>query len=94
MPPVESNLSLTAREKAVLIRWVEEGAEFEPHWAFQAPSRPEVPQPMVVHAASLGLTSGSHAEEWATGEIDQFVLARFEREGLEPNHPAAPETFS
>lgn len=46
MPPPESKLSLTAEEKAVLQRWVEQGAEWKEHWAFlpvQPPSVPPVP---------------------------------------------------
>ena len=34
MPPPESNLSLTDDEKALLKRWVAEGAEYRPHWSF------------------------------------------------------------
>ncbi len=43
MPPPKSNKTLTAAEKETLRRWVVEGAKFEPHWAFVAPVRPEVP---------------------------------------------------
>ena len=35
MPPPESNLSLSDAEKALLRRWVQEGADYRPHWAFQ-----------------------------------------------------------
>ena len=34
MPPSESHLSLTDAEKALLLRWVKEGADYRPHWAF------------------------------------------------------------
>src|SRR4249919_3520326 len=33
MPPPESKLSLTDDEKALLARWVAEGAEYRPHWS-------------------------------------------------------------
>src|SRR6187402_1132173 len=33
MPPPESKLSLTADEKALLMRWVAEGADYRPHWS-------------------------------------------------------------
>src|SRR5690606_30266633 len=34
MPDPESHLTLSAREKAILIKWIEEGAVYRPHWAF------------------------------------------------------------
>ncbi|MFK7982426.1 MAG: c-type cytochrome domain-containing protein, partial [Saprospiraceae bacterium] len=33
MPPPEANLALTPREKALLIRWIEQGANYKPHWS-------------------------------------------------------------
>ena len=35
MPPPESHLTLSARTKALLVRWIDEGAEYEPHWALR-----------------------------------------------------------
>ncbi len=37
MPTPKSHLSLTAYEKAVLIKWIQDGAEYKPHWAFTKP---------------------------------------------------------
>ncbi len=34
MPPAESHLSLSEDEKALLTRWVAEGADYKPHWSF------------------------------------------------------------
>ncbi len=34
MPTPESNLTLSPREKAVLVKWIEQGARYDPHWAF------------------------------------------------------------
>ena len=34
MPSPESHLELTAYEKAVLVKWVKQGAEYKKHWAF------------------------------------------------------------
>src|SRR5690606_37404622 len=44
MPPAGSNLSLTSREVAVIKRWIEQGAEYEPHWAFVAPKNQTIPK--------------------------------------------------
>lgn len=58
-------------EKAVLNRWIAEGASHEPHWAFQ--SLPlEVPLPAVPHSA------------WPQNEIDHFILAAYEETFTEP----------
>lgn len=43
MPPPETKLALTDREKEVLRRWIASGAEYEEHWAFVPPVRPELP---------------------------------------------------
>ncbi|HSI33260.1 MAG TPA: PSD1 and planctomycete cytochrome C domain-containing protein [Tepidisphaeraceae bacterium] len=43
MPPAKSNRHLTSEQREILKRWVAEGAKFEAHWAFVAPTRPVVP---------------------------------------------------
>ena len=37
MPPPESNYKLTEREKALLEKWIDQGAEWKDHWAFIKP---------------------------------------------------------
>ena len=69
MPAADSHLTLDEVEKATLIRWIEQGAEWKPHWAFMPPATPALP---------AVATSG-----WARGEIDRFVLAATRGEGLE-----------
>ncbi len=44
MPPPKSKLELTAEHKALLKEWLESGAEYEEHWSFIAPQRPDVPE--------------------------------------------------
>ena len=34
MPEPESHLKLSDREKALLIKWIDQGAEYKTHWAF------------------------------------------------------------
>lgn len=41
MPPPETDKALTAEELDLLKRWIEQGAEYQDHWAFIAPVRPE-----------------------------------------------------
>lgn len=72
MPPPESNLILTDDEKNTLRKWIEQGAEYKQHWAFTPPRRPEVPE----------------GTEGCINDIDNFIRARLNEVGLEPN-PAA-----
>ena len=65
---------LSAREVAIIERWIEQGAKWQPHWSFVPPTRPAVP------AVSM--------RSWVRNPIDAFVLARLDREGLKPM-PAA-----
>jgi hypothetical protein len=74
MPPPEAGERLTPREVELLSRWIAAGAEYEPHWAYVPPKRPPVP---AVKDAG-----------WPRNEIDRFILARLEAEGLAPQ-PAA-----
>ena len=76
MPPPASNLLLTAHEKAVLIRWIEQGAAYKPHWAL---IKPEHTLPDVKRA------------DWVQNPIDRFVLATLEEKGLLPNEEADKE---
>ncbi|WKN44661.1 DUF1553 domain-containing protein [Tunicatimonas pelagia] len=75
MPPPESNLSLTDEEIATIAKWVEQGAEYKPHWAFIPPSTPEVPE-------------SKQFAEFIKNPIDNFVAATLESRGLSPSKPA------
>ena len=70
MPPPASHKKLTAEQKDLLRRWVEQGAEYQPHWSFIAPTRPAVPE--------------VSKKDWVRNPIDAFVLARLEKAGLTP----------
>ena len=43
MPPESAHKPLTAQQVDTLQRWVEQGAEYEPHWAYQLPVKMAVP---------------------------------------------------
>ena len=43
MPPPTTGKKLTAEQKALIQRWIEEGAPYAPHWAFARVERPAVP---------------------------------------------------
>ena len=76
MPPPKTKKTLTEKEKQILDQWIKEGAQYEEHWAFLSlADKIEVPNP-------------TKNKDRVRNEIDSFVLARLEAEGLEP----APET--
>ncbi len=82
MPPKETQQSLKPAQKETLKRWIAEGAKFQTHWAFIAPSRP------VVQNLRFQI-SNSKSETWATRTpIDRFVFARIEAAGLRPSPSA------
>ncbi len=74
MPPAKTGKSLTPAEIAKLKTWIEEGAQYEGHWAFTPPVRPALP---AVKQAS-----------WCRNPIDYFILARLDAEGLAPSPEA------
>ncbi len=43
MPPPKEHKKLKPAEIAVLKKWIEQGAEWQPHWAFISPVKPEIP---------------------------------------------------
>lgn len=74
MPPASSGKQLTPREIELLTEWVRQGAHYARHWSYEPPVRP-VP-PAVQHA------------DWPRSDMDRFILARLEREGLAPSPEA------
>lgn len=80
MPPPDSHKRLTEQEKQLLVKWINEGAEWEKHWSFIAPTRPTPPD------------AGDHA--WPRNAIDYFVLARLKSKGLAPNPRASTHTLA
>ena len=43
MPPVETKLTLSDREKEILSIWIKSGGEYSAHWSFVTPQRPALP---------------------------------------------------
>ncbi|EDY22113.1 protein of unknown function DUF1549 [Chthoniobacter flavus Ellin428] len=81
---------LTAEQIGLLRAWIDQGADFpdaasvvikdnRDHWAFKPPVK--APLPTVKNKA------------WVRNDIDRFVLARLEREGLPPSPEASKETL-
>ncbi|ULQ54040.1 PSD1 and planctomycete cytochrome C domain-containing protein [Flavihumibacter fluvii] len=67
MPTPESNLQLTKRERALIERWIDQGAEWKPHWAFIPPS----------------ISEKAAKEDLEKNGIDYFINQKLEQNGLE-----------
>ena len=78
MPPHDSALTLTEREKNLLRRWIAQGAEYEAHWSLVRPVATPVP---------------STAASSASNPIDRFVVASLEPRRLTLSPPANSATL-
>jgi len=75
MPPPDSKLTLDDREKAIIIKWINQGANYEDHWAFTKPIKPDVP----------------HFDNWVINPIDNFVFAKLQENDILPSERASKE---
>jgi hypothetical protein len=78
MPPADSGKRLTAEQIKLLTRWVEQGALYEPYWAY-VPPRPHQ-APMV-------------DSDWPRGHVDAFILSALQSQNLEPSSDTDPSTL-
>ncbi len=74
MPPVATGKNLNEKQIEAIKHWIDQGAKWETHWSYAPPKRPELPA--VSNRA------------WPKNAIDNFILARLDKEGLKPS----PET--
>ncbi|MFM7181384.1 MAG: PSD1 and planctomycete cytochrome C domain-containing protein [Verrucomicrobiales bacterium] len=79
MPPVKSHKALKPEQIELLGRWIDEGATYEPHWAYVKPE--EEPMP------------GVSNPEWKENPIDSFILAKLDKLGFKPSPPADRRTL-
>src|SRR5436190_8813560 len=79
MPPADSGKQLSKEQIEILKKWVAQGAAYRGHWAFEAPVRSELPE--------------VKDKSWPRNEIDRFILAKLEAEGLSPSPRADRQTL-
>ncbi len=70
MPPADFKKPLTDAQKQILQQWIEEGAHFQRHWAFEPIDQPSLP--------------ATNSSPWTRGELDQFVLDQLNSRGITP----------
>ena len=79
MPPEDSGKSLTPEQIALITKWVEGGAEWSGHWAFEPAEEPGVP---------------AAVDGWAaTNPIDRFIQRDVKAAGMSPEARASKETL-
>jgi hypothetical protein len=79
MPPASSGRTLTAKQIESIRDWIDQGAKWQSHWAFDPPKRPATP--------------AVKDRNWPKNPIDYFTLARLETEGLKPSAEADKATL-
>ena len=79
MPPPSSNRKVSPEQIALLKRWIDEGAVWGTHWAYESPKRPPLPK--------------ATRQAWTKNPIDAFILARLEEEKLTPSPEADAATL-
>jgi mono/diheme cytochrome c family protein len=74
MPPPKSGKTLKPEQIALLKKWIDQGAPYTTHWAFEAPKKSAVPQ--------------TNKPDWVRNPVDAFILAEMQRHDLEPSAEA------
>ena len=79
MPPPDSHKHLTDAQKDILKRWIAQGAEYQPHWAYVTPTRPELP--------------AVKNKKWVRNPVDTFILQNLEAKRIKPSPEADRRTL-
>ena len=79
MPPAEIHKVLSAEQKELFRRWIDEGAEYQDHWAFLPPVAAEPPR--------------TKEPRWPKNPVDRFILARLEQGKLKHSPEADKRTL-
>jgi hypothetical protein len=79
MPPEKHNKPLSKGQIETLRKWIEQGAKYEKHWSLIPPKHHTIP----------ALKNAG----WVRNDIDRFILARLDKEGLTPSPEADRRTL-
>ena len=78
-PPHAKKPRLTESQVELMRAWIQEGASYDEHWAFQPLDTSEPPE--------------VQDRSWTRNGIDRFILARLQEEGLQPSQEADRATL-
>lgn len=90
MPPAATGKILKPQQIEILRRWIAQGGQYAPHWAYIAPRRPASPE---LPKVAGGKGAGWNPTAWARTPIDRFIAARLVQEGLRPAKTADRATL-
>ncbi len=76
MPPAETGRRLSQKQINLIRQWLEEGAHYEGHWAFEPITKPKVPQRPSTEDSHL-THGGNHSTD-----IDRFIAKALDSRGL------------
>ncbi len=93
MPPPASKRSLSDEEKQTIKLWIQQGAPYEGHWAFEVPQRPEVPKLAASNRSDQAGWAREQLAQWSKNPIDAFIGQRLIEESLTPSPPTDPHTL-
>ena len=79
MPPPESHLMLSDQEIAIILKWMDQGAEYKPHWSLIPLSKVELPKKI--------------DDPWVENEIDLFTKKKLDEHKISTSKKAAKETL-
>lgn len=97
MPPPDFHKSLTDTEKTLIRLWIEQGAKYQPHWAFVAPEKASLPEGITVSNPIDAFLQEKLKKEGLSPapEVDKKTLIRrvtLDLTGLPPT-PAEVDAF-
>ena len=78
MPPPKFHKPLSNFQKKLIGKWIEQGAQYEDHWAYIPLKRPQVPKPSKYAAL-------------VRNPIDAFILSHLESKSIKPSPAASAE---
>jgi hypothetical protein len=79
MPPPSSHKKLSAQQKELLKKWIDQGAEYQAHWAYLPPSRVAIPQ--------------CRDSSRVRNPVDAFIQSVLESKGISPSPEADRRTL-
>jgi hypothetical protein len=94
MPPPKERHTLSPKEIALLTKWIEQGAEYQEHWAFIKPVRAaavKIGDVRLPNAEWKNATDGYG--DWSANPIDGFILQKLAAAKLMPSREAEPEVL-